>query len=452
MSALILTKGIVLLGLLLCSGFFSGSETSFFSLGRIERYLIRNGDESLTLRWIHVLLQNPRRLLISILVGNECINITASAVSASLTVDVFNSIFPSIGENRLLLKTVVATALIFPLILIFGEITPKALALRNPQQYARIVVVPLSFFIRLVTPVRWVLEGLTNRIVRLVTRKPLVHETPMTEREFRSLVDLSREGGELWESEHQFIHNIFEFGEARVSELMTPRTDMICLRLDQSRTEVLNAIEAYHFSRIPVYEKDKDDVVGVLYSKDILRESLGTTKEETWNLQSILRRPFFIPQTKKASDLFREFRSNRIHMAIAVDEYGGVAGLVTMEDLLEELFGEILDEYDPEEPRTRQVDGNTWVIPARMSVEDFNRQMESELPVDEYDTMGGLVFDLFGRLPSPGAKVSYMRYTFTIEKMMGTRILEIRVQNQPAPEGKREGGPGKSPTESQGEA
>lgn len=439
MSEILITKSVVLLFLLFFSGFFSGSETSFFSLGRLERYRIRSENKSLTQRWIHQLIQRPRRLLISILVGNECINITASALTASLMNDVFTRWFPAYAANGLFLKTLAATALIFPLVLVFGEITPKTLALRNPQRFARFVVVPLRFFIRLVAPIRWILYGLALWIVRLILGSTPSSETPMTEQEFRTLVDLSREGGELWESEHQFIHNIFEFGETRVSEVITPRTDMVCLRLGQTLKETLQAIEEHHFSRIPVYEKDKDDIVGVLYSKDLLQEGQDPVREESWNLRAILRKPYFIPQTKKANDLFREFRINRIHMAIVVDEYGGVAGLVTMEDLLEDLFGEILDEYDPEAPQVRQVDSETLIIPARMPIEEFNRRLNTELPEDEYDTMGGLIFDLFGRLPSPGAKVSYMHYTFTVEKMLGTRILEIRVQKQHGAEGEGEG-------------
>ena len=151
-------------------------------------------------------------------------------------------------------------------------------------------------------------------------------------------------------------------------------------------------------------------------------------------MRALLRKPYFIPQTKKASDLFREFRIDRIHLAIVVDEYGGVAGLVTMEDLLEEIFGEILDDYDPEEAQPRQLDENTMIIPGMMPIEDFNRFAAAELPEEEYDTMGGLVFGLFGKLPSPGAKVSFMAFTFVVEEMEGTRILELRVERRP-PEG-----------------
>jgi len=212
---------------------------------------------------------------------------------------------------------------------------------------------------------------------------------------------------------------------------MTPRTDMFCLQADQSQQEVFQAIEQHHHSRIPVYEKDKDDIIGILYSKDLFKDSLAAEKQDPWGLKSLLRKPIFIPQTKKANDLFREFRSHRIHMAIVVDEYGGVAGLVTMEDLLEDIFGEILDEYDPDEAQVKTIDENTIIIPARMSIEAFNQRLGTELPEDEYETMGGLVFDLFGKLPSPGSRVSYMRYAFTIEKMLGTRILELRVKKEP---------------------
>jgi len=229
---------------------------------------------------------------------------------------------------------------------------------------------------------------------------------------------------------------------------------MFCLQGDQSLEEILEVIEEQHYSRIPVYEEDKDDITGILYCKDLLGIRADPEKRRDWNLRAFLRKPYFIPQTKKASDLFREFRFNRVHLAIVVDEYGGVAGLVTMEDLLEELFGDILDDYDPEEPQPRQLDENTMVIPGRMPFEDCDQLGGAALPEEEYETMGGLVFGLFGKLPSPEAKVSFMHYTFTVEKMEGTRILELRVERQPedtaradsegpdSPSGTGEGGEG----------
>jgi putative hemolysin len=290
---------------------------------------------------------------------------------------------------------------------------------------------PLRLFYTLVAPLRGVLGALSNGIVRLCLGEAPAGESPITEEAFRNLVDMSKKGGVLWESEREFIHNIFEFEETPASEVMTPRTDMFCLQTDQSLGEILKAVEKRPQSRIPVFEKDKDDIVGILYCKDLLRLAVDAVKQEEWDLKSFLRKPYFIPETKKANDLFREFRFNRIHLAIVVDEYGGVAGLVTMEDLLEELFGEIQDEHDTEEPQPRELDENTLIIPAKMPIEEFNQRTEAGFPLEEYDTMGGLVFGLFGRLPSPGAKVSYMGHTFTVEQMMGTRILELRVESQP---------------------
>ncbi len=430
MSGIIITKISFLFGLLLCSGFFSSSETSLFSLGRLERYRIREEKKTFISRCLQELLERPRRLIVTILIGNELVNITISALSASLVNNVFFTWTPRVSIDPVLLKTVIATAVCFPLLLVFGEITPKTMALYNPRKAALFAAVPLRLFYSLIAPVRWVLASLSNGIVRLFFGESPMVDAPITEEEFRHLVDKGDEDGFLREAEREFIHNIFDFEETRVSEVMTPRTDMFCLQADQSLEEILKVIEDQHYSRIPVYEEDKDDITGILYCKDLLGFSVDPEKRRDWNLRALLRKPYFIPQTKKASDLFREFRHNRIHLAIVVDEYGGGAGLVTMEDLLEELFGEILDDYDPEEPQPRKLDEDTMIIPGMMTIEDFNRFAWAGLPEEEYDTMGGLVFGLFGKLPSPGAKVSFMHYTFAVEKMEGTRILELRVERK----------------------
>jgi len=428
LSATVLFKLASLGVLLVLSGFFSASESSLFSLGRMERYRVLRKDEPLSLRLIHGLLQRPRRLLVSLLVGSHCANILIAVLGASLTADALAAWLPPGPGGAVLRNTLPVAATVFLGILFLGEIVPKALALRHPQGFARFASVPLHLFSWLVSPVRAALWSVSNGLVRLPLGSSPDSTPPMTEREFRNLVDLSKEGGALWASEQRFIHNIFDFGETRVSELMTPRTDMVCLQAGTPLPEVMAAIELHHFSRVPVYEQDKDDIVGVLYCKDLLNEPARRDRTEPWSLRAVVRKPYFVPRTKKANDLFREFRANRIHMAICVDEYGGVAGLVTMEDLLEDLFGEILDEYDPEAPRVRQLDEHTLIIPARMPIEDFNRRTGAGLPEEEYDTMGGMVFDRFGRLPSPGARVSYRGYVFTVEKMLGTRIVELRVQ------------------------
>jgi putative hemolysin len=428
LSGIVITKVAFLVLLLFFSGFFSGSETSLFSLGRVERYRIREESDTFISRCLRVLIERPRRVIVTILIGNELVNITISTLAASLTDEALLGRISPVSVGAVLLKTLATTAICFPLLLVLGEITPKTLALSNPRKFARFAAVPLRLLYTLLGPVRWVLGSLANAIVRVLFGESPKADLPITEEEFRTLVDRIDEGGTLREAEREFIHNIFDFGETQVSEVMTPRTDMCCLQAGQSLEEVLKVIEEQHYSRIPVYEADKDDIVGILYCKDLLGRKADPETRKEWSLKAFLRKPYFIPLTKKASDLFREFRFNRIHMAIVVDEYGGVAGLVTMEDLLEELFGEILDDYDHDEPRPRRLDANTLLIPARMPIEDFNRLAGADLPDDEYDTMGGLVFGLFGKLPSAGARISFRGYTFTVEEMEGTRILELQVE------------------------
>ncbi len=426
----ILAKLALLFFLLGLSGFFSGSEAALFSLNRIERRRIGAQDERPSARWIRDLLREPRNLLATILVGNEFVNVSASVLAASLTDDLLKNAALAWLADGVLVKTLLSSLLFAPLLMVLGEITPKTLAMWDARRFAGFVALPLKTFYGIVGPVRWVLKGAADGMVRMLLGEPLRTEPPVTEEEFRALVDLSREGGSLRESEREIIHNIFDFGETRVEEVMTPRTDVFCIPVTQPLHEIVRAIGQRHHSRIPVYDQDKDDVVGILYAKDLLRLWLDLRLRESFDLRKLLRKPYFVPRTKRANDLFREFRASRIHMAIVVDEYGGVAGLVTMEDLLESLFGEIQDEYDAETCDVRPLDGGGMIVSARMPIADFNRRFGAALPDEEYDTLGGLVFDLFGRLPEPGAEVAFQGWTFAVEKIRGTRILELRVREQ----------------------
>jgi len=426
----ILAKFALLFFLLGLSGFFSGSEAALFSLNRIERHRIGAEDDRPSARWIRDLLREPRNLLATILVGNELVNVSASVLAASVTDDLLARPALAWVADSVLAKTLLSSLIFAPLLMVLGEITPKTLAVWNARKFAHFVALPLRTFYGIIAPVRWVFKGAADGVVRAVLGEPSRAETPVTEEEFRALVDLSREGGSLRESEREMIHNIFDFGETRVEEVMTPRTDVFCLPVNQPLEEIVRAIGERHHSRIPVYDQDKDDVVGILYAKDLLRLWLDPRLRESFDLRKFLRKPYFVPRTKRANDLFREFRSNRIHMAIVVDEYGGVAGLVTMEDLLESLFGEIQDEYDLETCDVRPLDDGGMIVSARMPIEDFNRRFGAELPDEEYDTLGGLVFDLFGRLPEPGAEVAFQGWAFAVEKIRGARILELRVRKQ----------------------
>ena len=427
MFTIIVLKICFLSILLFLAACFSGSETALFSLGRLKLFRIQEEKKEGPHRHIAHLLTDPRRLLVTIVIGNELVNILASTVMGSLTDTVLTTFG---GEDRyryLVAEAIAGTAVLVPLLVFFGDLVPKTLAIMNPEGFAKRLAGPLDTFARLIAPLRWVMQSLADVIIRMSLGASPSEERHITESDLRTLVDLGEEEGEIAESEKEFIHNIFDFGDTVVSEVMTPRTDMFCLHVDQTWDEILAAIAEEHYSRMPVYEKDKDDMVGVLYSKDLLALNPDEPDRKEFELRSLLRKPYFIPHSKKANDLFREFQFHRVHMAIVVDEYGGVAGLVTMEDLLEELFGEILDEHDPEEFLMRRIDDRTVVISARMTIEEFNGRLGAGLPEEEYDTMAGFVFGLFGTLPTVGGQVSFEGCTFTVEKMRGTRILEIKV-------------------------
>ncbi|MEW6442884.1 MAG: hemolysin family protein [bacterium] len=431
MSNLIAAKIAFLLLLLLCAGFFSASEEALLWLSRIGRFRAREEEESPSARWIQDLVGDSRSLLLTILIGQILVTVSAAALTASLAADLVPRTWAAFLSDRALLMSVVVAALLTPALVFLGEVIPKTVAAWDPRRFARRVAVFLWIFHQLTGPVRWAVKRLADRAMRSEGGPPLPNGTPITEEEFRALVDLSRQGGALRESEREIIHNIFDFAETRVTDVMTSRTEVFALRADRTVEQAIHAIGESHHSRIPVYEEEKDDVIGILYSKDLLRLCLDPAAREKFDLRAILRKPYFVPEAKRASDLFQEFRFSRIHMAIVVDEYGDMAGVVTMEDLLECLFGEIHDEYDVNEALVRPLEEGVAIVSARMPVEEFNRQFGADLPESEYDTLGGLVFDLFGQLPKSGLKVSYGPYTFIVEKMKGPRILELRVQKEP---------------------
>jgi len=424
---LIVLKVCLLCILFFLAACFSCSETALFSLGRVKLFRIKEEKQERADSHIVRLLEDPRRLLVTIIIGNELVNILSSTLTASITDTVFANIPWTDHYLDEVIQTIIGTVILVPLLVLFGDYLPKTLAIMNPERFARKLSAPLDLFAKSIAPIRWVMESFASVVIRMTLGSSHWQEAVTSEAEFRVLVDLGKEEGEIAESEREIIHNIFDFGDTSVSEVMTPRTDMVCVNIEQEWDEILSLVAEEHYSRTPVYENDKDNIVGVLYSKDLLAVDPGRTERKEFNLRTMLRKPYFIPHSKKANDLFREFQFHRVHMAIVVDEYGGVAGLVTMEDLLEELFGEILDEYDPEEFIMRRVDDRTAVISSRMTIDEFNWRLGAHLPADEYDTMGGLVFGLFGRLPTVGSQVSFSGCTFTVEKMQGTRILEIRV-------------------------
>ncbi|MBI2876875.1 MAG: HlyC/CorC family transporter [Candidatus Tectomicrobia bacterium] len=408
----------LVLGLLMLSAFFSGSEAALFSLGHWRLKQMEEKDHPRA-KMIAALLSQPRRLILSLLIGNELVNVAASALVASLFISL-------LGYSSQWL----AIATMTPLLLIFGEITPKVIGVKDPVRFSSWASAPLHLFVIVVTPLRALSQWIAEGIIFLLRGQATAQGNIIRQDEFRTLVDVGEKEGVLEASERELIQNVFEFGDTPVSEIMTPRTDIFSLSSDLILEEILEEIRHNPYSRIPVYQgSNKDNIVGILYAKELLiPEKVRGQWEDKAKLRNFLRPPYFIPWSKKALDLFKDFQKRKIHLAIVVDEYGGIAGLVTMENLLELLFGEIQDEYDIPEHLFQELGEDTYLVSARLPIEQFNEQMGIELPQEEdLETVGGLVFSLFGRLPQAGESVSLNGFTFFVEEIEGTQIKKIRV-------------------------
>lgn len=409
-----ITLKLGLLALLLAfSGFFSGSEASFFSLTTLHLYKMK--EERFPLfATVHKLLAHPRRLLVTVLVGNESINVAFSALMTSL----FIFFFGLEGKWG-------AIALTTVLLLIFGESIPKTFAVTHPMSFSSIVSLPLTLFARILFPVVWLLEKISDFFVFISVRTSSESAGIITEDEFRTLVDVGHEEGALDGEQKELIHRIFELGDIKVSDVMTPRVDMFCLPLSMSIRDMEEEIIAARHSRIPIYGTDKDDLLGILHAKDLLSElSKGRKK---FNVRALLRKPYFVPTEKEAHTMLGDFKAKQLQMGIVVDEYGGVAGLVTLTDIMESIFGEMYDEYALREEMIHTIDERTFIVSGMMDVEDFNKRFGIRISTDDFDTVGGFVFHLFGKLPVKGEEVDYEGYRFTVESIRKARILTLRV-------------------------
>jgi len=330
---LIILVKIILIFILLCfSAFFSGSETALFSLGSVKLFQLKESNHPKA-SLIQELLEKPRRLLISILIGNESINITASALVASLCISLAGT------QGKWL-----AIAIMTPLILIFGEVIPKTIAVSYSEKSSLLVAKPISIFVRIIFPIRWIIRIVVDRLTSLLGKQEEKEESIFFEEEFKELVEVGHKEGIIEKEEREMIHKILKFGDTLVSSIMTPRSDMFSLPYDSDIDHIIREINENHFSRIPIYKHEKNNIIGVLNAKDLLtlRNKQATT------IISIIRKPYFVPKGKKIQEVLNEFQDKKIHLALVVNEYGSVIGLVTMEDLLEELFGEIYDEFDDE--------------------------------------------------------------------------------------------------------
>ncbi len=408
---------ILIVALILCA-MASAAETSFTSISRIKlRNLVEEGDAQAA--EIDKLLANPNVFLSTILIVNSVAVIVASSMATVLAIQFSNSF----GE-------LIATVLSSLVVLIFCEITPKTAAVQNPLRYARAFVGPVKGATWLLRPLVWLLGAITGVLLRMLGGE-IKHRGPfVTEEELRLLVSVGEEEGVLEEEETEMIRSIFEFADTTVREVMIPRIDMVTLESDTTVDEAVDLAMQGGFSRIPVYEESIDNIIGVLYTKDMLRQL--REEHDKLPIRDLVRAAYFVPETKKLDDLLREIRQKRVHMVIVVDEYGSVAGLVTIEDLVEEIVGDIQDEYDREEMLYQKVNDNEYVFDAKISIDDFNELMDTELEDEDYDTLGGFLYAQLDKIPVAGDTITYKDLTFTVLSTRGRRITQVRVERKHA--------------------
>lgn len=405
--------------LLLLSGFFSGSEAALFSLTDLHLHKMQE-DKNPFFSYIQRLLRFPRRLLITILVGNESVNITISAIATSIFIYLLGA------EGKW-----VAIAVTTVTLLIIGEAIPKTFAVNYPMRFSTSVSVPLTLFSKIVRPVVWVLDKISETFVYLFGKTVYKTSPGLTEDEFITLVDVGHEEGALEESERDLIHKVFELADTDVADVMTPRVDMFCLPVTMNIDEMSKQIITARYSRIPIYGDDRDDILGILHARHVLEEISQGRKTE--NVRKLLKKPFYVPMERSTESVLRDFQLRKTQMAIVVDEYGGIEGLVTLNDIMESLVGDIYDEYDERERLFHRVTDGTLIVSGSMDIEDFNELTGTTIPIEDFDTVGGFIFHLFGELPAKGDKVEFNNYTFKVEKISGTRIIKARVIKKEEP-------------------
>jgi CBS domain containing-hemolysin-like protein len=419
---------VLLLVLLLINGFLAMARSALINVRKARlRQLIDEGVGSA--RTAERLAEDASRLLATTQLGMMLTAFFSGAVVAVVSGPPLADLLrPWLGgaSDAVAIALVVFVAAFVMLIL--GELVPETIAVQHSEKLALALARPLAVISYVAMPIAHFMVWLSNGISRLFGAQGQGDLPFVTEEEIKTLVDAGEEEGVIQEEEKEMIYSIFDLEDTLAREVMVPRIDVVALEVSTPMVEALDVIKASGHSRIPVYEETIDDIKGVLYAKDLLpylRD--GSNGVE---LEGILRDAYYIPESKRASDLLPDLQQRRVHMAIVVDEYGGMAGLVTIEDLLEEIVGEIQDEYDSEEPVFELVSEDEYILNARMDLDDLNRLMDVELPTDDSDTLGGFIYTELGRVPVAGSQVTYQDLDFTVESVAGRRIEKVRVQRR----------------------
>ncbi len=415
---LVLIKLFFVLILVLCSAFFSGSEVALFSLSMVRRKKLENSEkrsgEILRNFW-----ERPGQLLNTILVANEVTNIVATSLLTSVVIYF-------LGESWGGLSIFIMV----PLLLTFGEVIPKTVAMYRAEAWAEFCAYPLFLVSRVILPALSSLQFTANKFFVLLKLDDTPYVDSYTKEEFKTLLSLSNLEGVLESEEQKMIENVLEFSSTRVKDIMTPRAEIFAFKVQESVLNIISQIKKTPYSRIPIYDKTLDNVKGILYSRDLLMATTPRCWEENTNieLKKLVQPAFFVPVTQTIGELLKSFQKRKVHIAIVVDEYGGTAGLITLEDLLEEIFGEIIDEHDTEEKMVSKLKGKIYIVSALMSLDDFNEEFSVKKPLEGATNLGGYLLNAFGHVPKRGERLKYDGMEFIVRRSKATRVTHVLVK------------------------
>jgi putative hemolysin len=381
-------------------------------LSPLARLKLKNRHPQAGARIDH-LLARPQRLLTSIIIGNEGAVIISTILATSISLSLW-------GERGKWL----AMGVMAPALLLFGEIIPKSLALRHPERWACMIAPPLAAVLPLFTPFRVVLLSVSRALMSLMGIQPKPKTHLVREDDFIRMVEDSHKGGLIAPIEKELIVNLMSLGETTVGQVMVPRADIFHLPVDLTLEDLVRAVKQAHFSRVPIYGADPEEIVGILHAKDLLNLPSGKPSEPSC-LKTLLRPPYYVPENKRAFDLLEELQARKIRLALVVNEYGSLTGLVTVEDILAELFGEFEEEFQETDKLLEQMASGVYLVKSWISLAELNQTLGLSLPLEEFETLGGFVFNLFGELPHEGDSITYNGIKIDIVHMKGTRILEM---------------------------
>lgn len=402
--------------LLLASGFFSASETALMALSKLDvRYMIEQNIKGADK--LDKLLEDPNKLLGSILVGNNLVNIMASSLATMIAIGLSGGSSSGIGVG-------IATGVMTLLVLIFGEITPKSLSTQNAQKIALLVVSPISIIVKIFSPVVTILMFITNTLIKLLGGNPDASKPFITADELKTILNVSHEEGVIETEEKEMINNVFDFGQSCAKDIMIPRTDMIAIDIDSTYNDIIELYKKEQFSRMPVYKDSLDHIIGILHIKDLILNNIDKMQFKT---SDYLRDAYFVHEFKNNDELFKEMRSQKIGVAIVLDEYGGTSGLVSMEDLIEEIVGDIDDEYDQTTEDVIKIKEGEYIVDGSSRIPDINDELGLNITSEDFDSIGGFVIGLFDRFPDLGEEITFNELTFKIEETVNNRINRLRI-------------------------